>query len=99
MNRETATRFYNSKTWLKCKETYLKQKNHLCERCLAEGLYEPAKYVHHKTYLTDENFGDPELMYGFDNLECLCAKHHNEEHKSKKNERRWMFVDGVLITR
>lgn len=99
MERATAIQFYNSKAWLRCKESYLTLQNHLCERCLAKGLYEPAKIVHHKVYLTDENFGDDSLMFGFDNLECLCASCHNEEHKSKKNEKRWKFVDGVLVTR
>lgn len=99
LNRRTAQKFYNSASWIRCKELYLEKKNHLCERCLAEGKYEPAYIVHHKTYLTDENFGDPELMFGFDNLECLCLAHHNEEHGRLQNERRWKFVDGELVTR
>lgn len=98
LNRATATKFYNSKTWIRCKETYLNKVNHLCERCLAKGLYEPADFVHHKIYLTNENFGNPELMYGFDNLEALCFSCHNEEHKTSKNKR-WKFIDGELVTK
>ena len=73
--------------------------NHLCERCLIKGRYEPAYIVHHKIYLTDENFGKPELMFGFDNLEALCLACHNEEHMTKRESKRWKFVDGELITR
>lgn len=99
LNRSTAIRFYNSKSWLNCKEVYLERVNHLCERCLAKGIYEPAYIVHHKTYLTDQNFGDPELMFGFDNLEALCQACHNDEHGSSKQKKRWEFIDGELVTR
>ena len=99
LNRKTATKFYNSKAWIRCKETYLERVNHLCERCLAKGIYEPAYFVHHKKYLTDENFGDQALMFGFDNLEALCFACHNEEHGTVKNQRRWKFIDGELVTR
>lgn len=91
--------FYCSRAWEKCRAEYLKKVNHLCERCLAKGIYEPAVVVHHKVHLTEENFGDPELMLGFDNLEALCSAHHNEEHFGKKKNRRWQFVDGELVTR
>lgn len=99
LDRKTARQFYNSKAWLVCKEAYLSKMNHLCERCLAEGKYEPAYFVHHKTYLTNENFGNAELMFGFDNLECLCFACHNDEHGKTKQTRRWKFVNGELITR
>ena len=98
LNRHTARQFYNSKAWIRCKNAYLEKKNHLCERCLAEGKYTPADYVHHKIYLTDENYGNAALMFGFDNLECLCAAHHNDEHKTT-HERRWEFINGQLVTR
>ena len=75
----------------------MKKANHLCERCLAKGLYEPAKIVHHKIYLTEETM-TPELMYGFDNLEALCLACHNDEHGRSKPNRRWKFVDGELVT-
>ena len=55
--------FYESPEWRRCKATYLEKANHLCERCLAKGLYEPAKIVHHKVHLTPDTM-TPELMYG-----------------------------------
>ena len=99
MRYEGQEAFYKSHSWYRVRDAYKKQAKGLCERCLAKGKYEPAYIVHHKTYLTDENFGDPELMFGFDNLECLCLVCHNEEHGRLQNERRWKFVDGELVTR
>lgn len=99
MARSISRSFYCSKAWEKCRANYLESVNHLCERCLAKGIYEPAEVVHHKIYLTKDNFGDAELMFGFDNLEALCAAHHNEEHKTVVKEKRWKFVDGELLTR
>lgn len=99
MRTPEAIRFYNSDAWHQCKEEYLKSVNHLCERCLAKGLYEPAKIVHHKIHLSEENFGDAEIMTGFDNLQAVCLSCHNEIHFGKKQERRWKFIDGELVTR
>ena len=91
--------FYNSPEWRRCKAEYLKKANHLCEVCLTKGIYEPAKIVHHRIPLTAENFGDPELMFGFDNLQCVCLSCHNDIHGKTKASRRWKFVDGELITK
>jgi len=89
--------FYESPEWRRCKATYLEKANHLCERCLAKGLYEPAKIVHHKIHLTPDTM-TPELMYGFDNLEALCQACHNDEHGRTKKQRRWKFIEGELVT-
>lgn len=96
--RSINRRFYESPEWKRCKEAYLIKSNHLCERCLKKGLYEPAKIVHHKVHLTPENCGDPELLFGFDNLEALCIACHNDEHGKNKKARRWKFVNGELQT-
>lgn len=97
--RSIDRRFYESPEWRRCKEVYLERANHLCERCLAKGRIEPAKIVHHKVHLTEENYGDKELMFGFGNLEALCQACHNDEHGRAKNGRRWKFIEGELVTR
>ena len=66
-----------------------------CERCLERGLHVPAKIVHHKKYLSEENFGDPSVVFNFENLEALCHNCHNEEHF--KNQPRWKIVDGQVV--
>ena len=91
--------FYNSDAWHNCKNTYLKKVNGLCERCLANGLIVPAKIVHHKIYLSEENYGDPKVMLGFENLEALCLECHNKEHFGNKHQKkRWRFEGGELVT-
>lgn len=97
--RSIDRKFYESQTWRDCQAAYMKKANHLCERCLAKGIHEPARIVHHRIHLTQENFGDPELMYGFDNLEALCIECHNTEHRRGRKVQRWKFVDGELVTR
>ena len=98
MARSIDRRFYESPEWRRCKAAYMEKVNHLCERCLARGIYEPAKIVHHKIHLTEENYGEPDIMFGFDNLEALCQACHNDEHGRSKSSRRWAFVDGKLVT-
>lgn len=99
MARSIDRRFYESPEWRRCKAAYLEKVNHLCERCLAKGIYEPAKIVHHRIHLTEENYGDPEIMFGFDNLMAVCQKCHNEIHGEDRPVKRWKFIDGVLVTR
>lgn len=97
--RSIDRKFYESQTWRDCQAAYMKKVNHLCERCLAKGRHEPARIVHHRIHLTQENLGDPELMYGFDNLEALCIECHNTEHRRGRKNQRWKFVDGELVTK
>ena len=99
MARSIDRRFYESPEWRRCKAMYMESVNHLCERCLAKGIYEPAKIVHHKVHLTEENYGDAAMMFGFDNLMAVCTSCHNEIHGEDKTKRRWKFVDGELVTR
>lgn len=75
-NREELRWFYDSKQWRKVRELYKKQQLGLCERCYKRG-----NEVHHKIYLTPENVHDPKIALDFSNLELLCTKCHNEEHK------------------
>lgn len=89
--------FYCSREWELCREAYLQKVNHLCERCKAKGIYEPAKIVHHKIYLNKENFTDPSVSLNFDNLEALCQDCHNREHfKDDKSRRFTITEDGRL---
>ena len=97
--RSIDRKFYESPEWRRCKAAYMEKANHLCERCLAKGIYKPAYIVHHKVHLNEENFGDPALMYGFDNLEALCLACHNDEHGRTKPKRRWKFIEGELLTK
>ena len=97
MARSTDKSFYNSKRWIDCREAYLASQNHFCERCRAKGIYEPARVVHHKIYLTNENVNDPSISLSFDNLEALCQECHNNEHHGDHGKRYKVDEAGNLI--
>ena len=85
---EEAEKFYSSLAWKRLREQYRKQVGGLCERCLSLGIYTPAQMVHHKIYLSADSYSKPEIALNTDNLEALCHKCHNREHKTIK--RRYM---------
>lgn len=89
--------FYESSEWRKCAKAYLVTVNNLCERCLSKGLYEPAKIVHHKIHLNENNINDAEITFNFSNLEALCLECHNQEHYKYRTKKRYKFsADGTM---
>lgn len=77
-------RKYHCAKWYKTRKLKLLQVNGLCERCLAEGIYNSAEIVHHKEYINDLNYDDDLVFYNLDNLEALCTEHHLREHFGKE---------------
>lgn len=75
---EFAKKFYKSRKWQKCRDSYLRQIMYRCERC--GGI---AVIVHHKIYLTPDNINDPEITLNAQYLEGLCKDCHNKEHFEK----------------
>lgn len=75
-----AKKLYASKAWKQCRDAYKAYRHGICERCGA-----PGEEVHHKTYLTPANVNDPEVVFGWNNLELLCRSCHIEEHEKHKN--------------
>lgn len=69
-------RFYKSVAWKVAREIKIRGVNGKCERCGALG-----KEVHHIKRLTVLNVKDSNISLNQDNLEFLCKKCHNEEHK------------------
>jgi 5-methylcytosine-specific restriction endonuclease McrA len=88
MAKSVTGRFYHSKAWETCRQSYLVTHS-LCERCLAKGRIVPAKIVHHKIYLDDRLVNDPEIALNHENLEAVCVDCHNKEHFGEKVEPRW----------
>ena len=68
-------KFYHSSLWKRCKKSYMKSQNYICERCGSS-----ASICHHKKYITIDNVNDPEITLNWDNLEALCRNCHNKEH-------------------
>lgn len=74
---------YHSKRWQKLR----KQKiilNPVCERCYKKGIIVPTYIVHHKEYITDNNYMDDNIFFNINNLESLCIDCHNKEHFEEK---------------
>ena len=77
-------RFYTTRAWRKCRESFLKERGGLCEICLSKGLIVPAVHVHHRTHITPENLNDPRITLGHSNLMALCEECHAEQHRTKR---------------
>lgn len=92
----TREQFYKTKEWKKLRKLIIISQGGICARCS-----NPAVYVHHKEYLTDENYLDPMIALNPDNLEGLCMDCHNEEHNPTLSIRSDVKFDddGNLIER
>lgn len=77
--RNFAKKFYKSSAWIKKSKAY-RRKHPLCERCLKKGIYTPSQCVHHKIYISRENYKDARITLNDDNLEALCHLCHEREH-------------------
>ena len=96
--KEYAKKFYKSKRWQNCRNSYFKKCGGLCERCLKKGQIVPGEIVHHKTYITENNINNPNITLNFDNLELLCRECHKEEHKEENinNNRYKILANGEI---
>lgn len=72
---EEQVNFYNSRAWRETQAAFMNSKNYICERC-----GDPARIVHHKTYITPDNINNPAITLSWDNLEALCQTCHTREH-------------------
>jgi 5-methylcytosine-specific restriction endonuclease McrA len=98
MAKEYATKFYASKQWEQCRESYLVSVKGLCERCAKQNIVEIAKIVHHKEYITPHNINEYDITLNHNNLEALCQDCHNKEHQSNNPNKDYLFdVNGNLI--
>lgn len=77
-------KFYTSRAWRHCRESYLKSVGGLCELCYKKGLIVPADHVHHIEPLTGENVSNPRISLNDDNLMALCENCHREQHVTKR---------------
>lgn len=86
-------RFYKSKAWLVARNLKTNATQGKCERCGAIG-----EEVHHKIRLTIDNVIDSNISVNQDNLELLCKKCHNAEHKRFSKEKEF-DEEGNYISR
>lgn len=82
MNAPWARQFYSSAQWKNCRAGYIRYRRGMCEACLRKGIITAGTEVHHKIRLTADNINDAGVALNWDNLELLCAKCHDEAHRS-----------------
>lgn len=75
--------FYKTKQWRATRAAYLSSVHGLCERCQAKGKVVPARVVHHKQYIKQDNYNDPYVTLSWHNLEALCQDCHAWEHHGR----------------
>ena len=94
MAREFSKKFYKSKAWKQCRESYISKVHGLCERCQAKNILKPGYIVHHKTYITPQNINNPMITLNHDSLEYVCLPCHNTIHSgSNSSVRDDVFFD------
>ena len=91
MAKAFAKKFYSSKAWQDCRNAYAKKVHHLCEDCLARGIYRPGEIVHHKIEIDPVTIEIQEIALGFGNLEMLCRECHARKHEQSGG--RWAEVN------
>lgn len=93
-------RFYRSKAWREVRQAVIDRQFNICADCLANGDLSPIDEVHHLTFLTEENVGDPNVSLNPDNCVGLCTNCHNKRHErgfkgTHGASRVWFDENGV----
>ena len=85
MAQSWAKRFYDSKAWKDCRESFIRiregEDGGLCQMCRRS----PGLIVHHREWLTAANVTDPNVSLNYDNLLFVCQKCHNSIESGEEN--------------
>ncbi|MCL2771981.1 MAG: HNH endonuclease [Oscillospiraceae bacterium] len=75
---------YASRKWQRYRLQLIHEANGICELC---GKMCDSSYlrVHHKSELNEINISNPDIVYGRDNLQVICADCHNKVHDRFEN--------------
>lgn len=78
MAKEWAKAFYNSKRWLKCRDSYIADRiaidGGVCEECRQQQGY----IVHHEITLTPDNINDPDISLSHQHMKYVCKGCHDK---------------------
>lgn len=98
MAKSIESAFYRSTAWRKCRDAYISKCGGLCELCLKKGIYKAGYIVHHKVFLTEDNYKDPSVSLNFDNLLYVCQDCHNKLHFARERRYKIDPEGKVIIT-
>ena len=91
--RDRQVAFYKTKRWQALRDSVIKERGGLCERCLERGIFRPAVIAHHIKPLSATNIDDPEIALNSANLKVLCRECHDAVH-SGTNKRYTVDAEG-----
>lgn len=89
--------FYNTISWQRCRDNYVKSVGGLCEKCLSKGIISQGEIVHHKIHLNAQNITIDSISLNPDNLELLCRQCHSDSHTNNPRKRYSIGADGSVI--
>jgi hypothetical protein len=88
MSKEWARPFYTSKSWKKCRQSYIDIRNGIdggmCEECHEV----PGYIVHHKVQLTPQNINNADISLSHSNLKYVCKHCHDVIHGYCEREKK-----------
>ncbi len=77
MAKEWAKPFYNSKAWIRCRDSYIAYRiavdGGVCEECKRQQGY----IVHHEVILTPDNVNNPEISLNHKLMKYVCKDCHD----------------------
>ena len=77
MAKDWSKSFYNSKKWLKCRDSYIADRvskdGGVCEECKRQQGY----IVHHEVTLTPDNINDPDISLNHKRMKYVCKDCHD----------------------
>ena len=83
MAQNFSRQLYNSAHWKRTRKAYISSVHYQCERC-----GEPGQELHHKIALSPSNINNPEIAYGWSNLQYLCFRCHQQITKGTEGATR-----------
>lgn len=90
--------FYTCSTWRAVRARKIAESDGICSRCGRVFNDTSKLIVHHKQYLTGDDYNNPSLAYSDDNLEVICLDCHNKEHDRFKNVKSVHIVFGPPLS-
>lgn len=97
MAKEWAKRFYKSKAWRECRQSYMSKVHGLCEHCSGIGYI-----LDHIKELNPNNINDPNITLNHENLQFLCLPCHNTKTFQKYSPIRegcYFDSDGNILNK
>lgn len=93
MAKAYAKRFYNSKAWQRCRETFIMSRipidGGICQACKDK----PGYIVDHIQEISADNINNTDITLNHNNLQYLCLECHNRKTFGKHKA----IEDGVMF--